>query len=254
MDLGLQGKVALVTGAGSQIGFGKGISLVLAREGCDVAVADVDYEGVRKTASEVEALGRKALAIKTDVTDSAQVKAMVKAVLDKFGKLDILVNNAGAGHPMQPFVDVPEAVWNKVIDLNVRGVMYCTQAVLGHMISQKSGVIISISSGAGISGMPTCVAYGAAKAAVIAFSKGLAKEVISSGVRVNNIAPGFGVTNFLKTINMPEEGVERVLNTVPTHKPTTPEDLGNMIAYLASDSGSQIIGQTLLIDGGNLSH
>jgi 3-oxoacyl-[acyl-carrier protein] reductase len=252
MDLGLKGKVALITGAGSQIGFGKGIALVLAREGCDIVVSDIDYDGVKKTASAVEALSRQALAIKTDVTNSAEVKAMVQAALDKFGRVDILVNNAGAGHPIQPFVDVPEQMWNRVIDLNVRGVMNCTQAVLRQMIAQKKGIIISISSGAGISGMPNCVAYGAAKAAVIAFTKGLAKEVIPHGIRVNSIAPGFGLTNFLRSINMPEGAHERVLNTVPTHKATTPEDLGNMIAYLASDLASQIIGQTLLIDGGNL--
>ena len=253
MELGLKGKSALITGAGSQIGFGKGIALVLAREGCDIVVSDIDIEGAKKTASAVEALGRRALALKTDVTNSAEVKAMVQAALDKFGRIDILVNNAGAGHPMQPFVDVPEQMWNKVIDLNVRGVMNCSQAVLRHMISRKSGIIISISSGAGMSGMPNCIAYGASKAAVIAFTKGLAKELIPHGIRVNSIAPGFGITNFLRTINMPESGYERVLNSVPTHKATTPEDLGNIIAYLASDLGGQIVGQTLLIDGGNLS-
>jgi 3-oxoacyl-[acyl-carrier protein] reductase len=252
MELGLKGKVALITGAGSQIGFGKGIALVLAREGCDIAVSDIDFEGVKKTASAVEVLGRRALALKTDVTSSTEVKAMVQAALDKFGRVDILVNNAGAGHPMMPFVDVPEQMWNKVIDLNVRGVMNCSQAVLRHMISQKSGIIISISSGAGMSGMPNCIAYGAAKAAVIAFTKGLAKEVMPHNIRVNSIAPGFGLTNFLRSINLPENTHERILNTVPTHKATTPEDLGNIIAYLASDLGGQIVGQTLLIDGGNL--
>jgi 3-oxoacyl-[acyl-carrier protein] reductase len=215
-------------------------------------VADIDYEGVQKTAAEVEALGRRALAVKADVTNSEEVKAMVKAAVDKFGKLDILINNAGAGHPTQPFVDVPEPVWNKVIDLNLRGVMNCTQAALPYMIAQKSGAIVSTSSGAGIGGMPTCVAYGAAKAGVIAFTKGVSKEVASLGIRVNAIAPGFGQTNFLRTINMPEDAPERILQSVPTHKVTTPEDLGNMIAYLVSDLGGQVIGQTILIDGGHM--
>ena len=146
MDLGLNGKVALITGAGSQIGFGKGIALVLAREGCDIAVSDIDYEGVKKTAADMEASGNKALAIEADVTQMAEVKDMVKITLEQLGKIDILVNNAGAGHPTQPFVDVPESVWNRVIDLNLRGTMNCTQAVLPHMIACKSGAIINNAS------------------------------------------------------------------------------------------------------------
>jgi NAD(P)-dependent dehydrogenase (short-subunit alcohol dehydrogenase family) len=253
MDLGLEGKVALITGAGSPVGFGRGIALTLARNGCDIIANDIDLEGVQKTAAEVEALGRKAMAIQADVTKVDEVKDMVKAALQKFGKIDILVNNAGRTTTPTPFVDTPEENWEIVINLNIYGVFHCTKAVLPHMLERKSGKIISISSGAGIGGMPRCVHYGATKAAVIGFTKGLAKEVILSGINVNAIAPGVGDTHFMSTGNFPPGEIERAVATVPTKRPTTPEDVGNMVAYLASDLAKQIVGQTYLVDGGHLS-
>ena len=252
MELGLENKVALVTGAGSPVGFGRGIALTLAKYGCDIVVNDIDLEGVKKTAAEVETLGRKALAIQADVTKVNEVKDMVKQALDVFGRIDILVNNAGRTTTPTPFVDTPEENWEKVINLNIYGVFHCTKAVLPQMLERKSGKIISIASGAGIGGMPRCVHYGASKAAVIGFTKGLAKEVIPSGVYVNAVAPGVGDTNFLVTGEFPPGELGRAVATVPTKKATTPEDVGNMVAYLASDLANQIVGQTYLVDGGHL--
>jgi NAD(P)-dependent dehydrogenase (short-subunit alcohol dehydrogenase family) len=146
MDLGLKGKVALVTGAGSQIGFGKGIVMTLARDGCNIIASDVNLEGAKQTASEVNALGCRAIAIKADITNSAEVNNMVDAAMAEFGKIDILVNNAGAGTPPKPFVETTTADWDANININLRGVLNCTKAVLGHMISQKSGKIINVSS------------------------------------------------------------------------------------------------------------
>ncbi len=250
MELGLKGRVALVTGAGSPIGFGRGIALTLASAGCDIVANDIDKEGAEKTASEVEALGRRAMAVKADVTKIAEVNDMVKAVMKTFGKIDILVNNAGRATEPKPFVETPERNWELVINLNVYGVFNCTKAVLPHMLEHKSGKIINISSGAGLSGMPRCVAYGASKAAIIAFTKGLAKEVASSGINVNSVAPGLGDTNFLRTANFPPGEVERALPMIPSGRATTPQDVGNMVAYLASDIADNIIGQTFLVDGG----
>ena len=249
MDLGLKDKVALVTGAGSQVGFGKGIVLVLAKHGCNIIANDIDGEGAQKTAAEAEALGRKALAIKADVTKQSEVKDMVKKALDKFGRIDILVNNAGRATTPTPFVETPEKNWEMVFNLNIYGVFYCTKAVLPQMIERKSGKIINITSGAGISGMPRCVHYGASKAAIIAFTKGLSKEVIVHGINVNAVAPGVGDTNFLNAF--PEGEIDRAVATVPTKRSTTPEDVGNMVAYLASDLARQVVGQTYLVDGGH---
>ena len=251
MELGLEGKVALVTGAGSQVGFGRGIAMVLAQQGCDVIVNDIDEEGIKKTSSDVEALGRRSLAIKADVTKVAEVKEMVKKALEKFGRIDILVNNAGRTTKPTPFVDTPEENWEKVFNLNLYGVFHCTKAVLPQMLERKSGKIVNITSGAGISGMPRCVHYGTSKAGIIAFTKGLSKEVIASGVNVNAVAPGVGNTNFLVTGEFPEGEIDRAVATVPTRRSTTPEDVGNMVAYLASDLASQVVGQTYLVDGGH---
>jgi len=252
MELGLKDKVALITGAGSPVGFGRGIALTLAKYGCDIVANDIDLDGARKTAAEVEASGRKAMAIKADVTRVAEVRDMVKKALEKFGKIDILVNNAGRTTTPTPFVDTPEANWEIVINLNIYGVFHCTKAVLPQMLERKSGKIINIASGAGISGMPRCVHYGASKAAIIAFTKGLSKEVISSGINVNAVAPGVGDTNFLRTGNFPPGELERALAVVPTRRATSPEDVANMVAYLASDLARQIVGQTFLIDGGHI--
>ena len=250
MDLGLKGKVALITGAGSPVGFGRGIALTLAREGCDIVVNDIDEEGARKTAAEVEALSRKAMAIKADVTVVSEVKKMASAAIDKFGRIDILVNNAGQATKPTPFVETPEKNWEIVINLNIYGVFNCAKAVLPQMLEHKSGKIINISSGAGFSGMPRNLAYGASKAAIMTFTKGLAKEVISYGIYVNAIAPGLADTHFLSTAGFPEGEIERALSAIPTGKTTTPEDVGNMVAYLASDLANQIVGQVFVVDGG----
>ncbi len=252
MELGLKDKVALVTGAGNRVGFGRGITLVLAEHGCDLVVNDINQEGAQKTAAEVKALGRRALPVKADVTKAAEVKAMVKEALEQFGRIDILVNNAGRTTAPMPFWETPEENWETVINLNIYGVFHCTKAVLPQMLERKSGKIINIASGAGISGSPRFIHYGATKAAIIAFTRGLSREVIGSGINVNAIAPGIGDTDFLKTGNFPEGELDRAVATVPTKRATTPQDIGNMVAYLASDIARQVVGQTYLIDGGHI--
>ena len=248
MDLGLKGKVAIVTGAGSQIGFGKGIALTLAKEGCDIVTADKDLEGAQKTAAEVKALGRKAIAVKVDVSKSADVNDMVKKALAEFGKVDILVNNAGASMGTKPFMELTEADWDADINTNFRGVLNCARAVLGHMLSRKSGKIINLSSCCAKTGGSVGIVYCAAKAAVMVFTKGLAADMAASGINVNAIAPGPGNTGF--ALQAPPDFLEKVLEAVPLRRTTTPQDIGNMVAFLASDASSDIVGQTFSVDGG----
>jgi len=249
MDLGLKGKVALVTGAGRQIGFGKGIALALAKEGCDIIVGDIDLKGAEQTAAEVKALGRKSIALKADVTSSAEVNDMVKAALAQFGRIDILVNNAGVGTPPKPFVESTEAEWDLGININLSAVMNCTKAVLPHMISRKSGKIVSMSSVAGLAGTPTGTIYGAAKAGVVNFTAGLALEVAESGINVNCIAPGLGATGFHPASGFPPAYIENVKKMAAAGKTTTPEEIGNTVAFLVSDVSKRIVGQCLRVSG-----
>ena len=250
MDLGLKDKVALITGAGSQIGFGKGIALTLAKEGCDIIGTDKDMEGANQTAAEVRALGRQTIALKADVTSSVEVNEMVKAALAKFGKIDILVNNAGGGSAGKPFVDKTEEDWDFDLNLNVRGVFNCTKAVLPHMIERRSGKIVILSSGAGKVGLPYHSTYSAAKGAVIAFTKALALEVIDYGINVNCIAPNIGDTNFLVHSKINREFFKQAVEITPAKRATTPQDVANAVAFLASNVSSYILGQALSIDGG----
>ena len=258
MDLGLKGKVALVTGAGSQTGFGKGIALTLAKEGCDVIILDKNFDGAKKTASEIEGMGRKALALLADLTSSAEVNAGVQKALAQFGKIDILVNNAGQSTPPKAFIDKTEAEWEPDININLKSVLIVTKAVLPQMIEHKSGKIVNISSGVGTMGLAMSSIYSAAKAGVMAFTKALAKEVIGKGIHVNSVSPGLGDTGFLRSSNViktaetPPEFTKHVSADIPVGRMTTPQDIGNMVAFLVSDVASDIVGQVFDVDGGKI--
>lgn len=248
MDLRLKGKTALVTGAGSQKGFGRGIALVLAKEGCNIIVCDLDMEGARKTAAEITAAGNKALAVKADITNSAEVKEMVKTALGEFGKIDILVNNAGGSVPPRNFVDTTEESWGKDIELNLIGLSHVTRAVLPQMIENKSGSIVSISSLGGILGTSGGTAYGAAKAGVINFTRSLAQEVAEYGISVNCIAPSLGQTAFYD--EFPKDFTTNFIrNAVESGNEVTPKDIGNAVAFLASEVSDRIKGQCLNVTG-----
>ena len=258
MELGLKDKVALVTGAGSQRGFGKGIALTLAKEGCHIVIIDQDIDGARQTAAEVGSFERKALALKADITKSIEINEAVSAALKEFGRIDILVNNAGRATPPKPFVQKTEEEWEPDININLKGVLICTRAVLPHMLERKSGKIINISSGVGSFGAPNSTIYSAAKGGVIAFTKALAKEVIGSGVYVNSVSPGLGDTNFLRSSKVvttdvtPPEFLKRVTARIPVGRTTTPQDVANMVAFFASEVSNDIVGQTFDVDGGQI--
>jgi NAD(P)-dependent dehydrogenase (short-subunit alcohol dehydrogenase family) len=238
MDLKLKDKVAIVTGSGGQTGYGRNIAKTLAAEGCDIVVADLDLEGAKKTAAEVESLGRQALAVKLDVRERTEVDAMVKAAMERFGKIDILVNNAGASSREKPFMEMTRADWDLDIDVNLIGQMNVAQSVLPHMIARKYGRIINTTGGRGI---PSISVYGAAKAGVVAWTHAIAGEVAQFGVIVNGIAPGLGDTGLtvgappaFKDINSQRSMLKRLCR---------PEDVGPTVAFLASDLCSYMTGQ-----------
>ena len=249
MDLGFKGKVALVTGAGSQIGFGKAIALTLARERCDVIVNDINMDDAKKTASAVEALGVKSLAMKADVTKKTEVEEMVQEALAACGKIDILVNNAGAVHMGGPFLEQIEEDWDKDIDLNLKGSMFCAQAVLPSMMDRKYGKIVNISSGSTKQNHPMVSTYTMAKGAINIFTRNLATMVIGSGITVNCVSPGWSLTNFIKGDK--EEIKKRFLPETPIGRGTEPQEIANAVAFLASDVSEDIVGQVLCVDGGS---
>jgi 3-oxoacyl-[acyl-carrier protein] reductase len=249
MDYKLQNKVAIVTGAGSQKGFGKATALTLAQEGCYIVVIDKDVEGVNQTAAEIKAKGGKVIAAGVDVTKRSEVDAIIGRTLREFGKIDILVNIAGATTPGKFFVDKTEEEWDRDLNLNLKGTLYCIKAVLPHMLSRKSGKIITVASVNVIKGFPTTSIYAAAKAGIVGFTKVLANEVAASGINVNCIAPGLGLTNF-NPGGAPPGGFDAVIQGIPNKRTTTPQDIANTVAFLVSDVSSDIVGQTISVDGG----
>jgi 3-oxoacyl-[acyl-carrier protein] reductase len=240
MDLLLKDKVALVTGAGSQIGYGKAICLTLAEEGCDVVCADIDINGARQIAADVEALGRRALAVKADVTQQAQVDVMVLKAIKEFGKIDILVNNAGASSQLRPFIEMTEEDWDFDIQTNLVGQMRVARAVLPHMISRKYGRIVNTSGGQGIPGISI---YGAAKGGVVQFTRALAREVAQYGIIVNAVGPGLGRTGLV--YRAPKSMLEGEKKASLLHRLCEPSDVAPVVAFLASDKCSYMLGQLI---------
>lgn len=245
MELGLKDRVALVTGTGSQIGMARAIALALAKEGCDVVSADVDFEGADKTANEVKAAGRDSVAFSLDVSDQTQVNNAVKGALDKFHHIDILVNAAGGTAGAGPLHQAQEAKWKKDIDVNFLGSMYCAKAVLPGMMERKYGKIVNFSSGVAISGMPGSSSYAGAKAAVIAFTKCLSLEVGPVGINVNCLAPTMVMTNFGTHATMDPKRAEEMAARMPLRRLTTTQDVANTVLFLVSDTSSGITGQVI---------
>ena len=241
MDLGLKDKVAVVTGTGSQIGFGKAISLTLAKEGCDVAGVDIDGDGAEKTAAEVKAMGRRALGLKVDITNRTEVDAAVKKIMGEFGKIDILVNNAGMDPGWVAFMDMDLNDLKKAMDVNLYGGMNMVQAIAPHMISRKYGKIVNFSGG---QGGPNTTYYSTSKGAVDSWSEVLAKELVPMGVIVNTFLPPPAKTQ-LGADHLPPDFADRVGKMMPLGRVCTTAEVGTMIAYMVSDANSYMIGQYL---------
>ena len=242
----LQGKIAIVTGAGQ--GVGQGIAKVLAREGAKVVVADLNGERAKVTADLIQAKGGEAMAYAVDILDMNRVNGMVKATLEKFGGLHVLVNNAVAPSVNVPFAQSKEQDWDQDLGVGLKGYLICTRAVINHFLSQNEGRIISISSSAGKVGSPNLAAYSAAKGAIIAFTKALARELAKTGVTVNSVAPG--AVNTPMQDRLSEEFKAHMRSTIPLGRYSDPEEIGETVAFLASDRTNYVTGQVWSVDGG----
>jgi NAD(P)-dependent dehydrogenase (short-subunit alcohol dehydrogenase family) len=263
MDLGFKGKVALVTGAGSQVGFGKAIALLLAKEGCEaVAVTDVS-DDVQKTADAVKKTGVKSLAVKADITSKAAVDAMVKKVVDTYGKVDILCNVAGAilQKDNMPIDEQKTEIWARQMDLNLFGTMHVTRAVVPHMRKQKSGAIVNIGSGSSSQFSFGVQVYAISKYAIDLFTKQLAFVEGKNGIRCNCISPGPAPTNFGAVLRegMPpppkaeyDKMHEAMMAAFPLGRMGTPEDIANITVLMVSEPTNYITGQIIQVSGGNV--
>jgi 2-hydroxycyclohexanecarboxyl-CoA dehydrogenase len=264
MDLGFKGKVALVTGAGSQVGFGKETALLLAKEGCEaVAVTDIVMEDVEMTAVAVKELGTRCIALKADITDATEVDVMVKSIIDEFGKIDILCNVAGGilHKDNTPIDQQDDAMWERQMKLNLFGTMNVCKAIVPHMRAQKYGVIVNIGSGSTHQYQMGVGMYAMSKYAMDLFTKQLAMDEAGAGIRVNCVAPGPAPTNFgavfregLPPLTPEEEqqGRERMAKLMPLGRLATVEDIANATAFLASDVTSFVTGQVFHVSGGSV--
>jgi 3-oxoacyl-[acyl-carrier protein] reductase len=244
--MSLAGKAALVTGASR--GIGREIALELARQGANVAVNFSGSEAkANEVVDEIKALGRDAVAIKCDVSNTEEVTEMVKASIDRFGKLDILINNAGITRD-NLLMRMKEEEWDDVINTNLKGVFLCTKAVTRQMMKQRVGRIINIASVVGVSGNPGQANYVAAKAGVIGLTKTTAKELASRNITVNAVAPGFITTDM--TDKLSEEVKAEMLKQIPLARLGEAKDIAKITAFIASDDSSYITGQTFHVNGG----
>lgn len=240
----LEGQTALVTGASR--GIGKAIAVLLAKEGAEVIINySSSLENANKVVSEINSFGGKAYPLQADISDENSVNELIKTVLEKNKKIDVLVNNAGItkdGLLMRMKTDD----WQKVLDLNLSGVFYCTRAVSRQMLKQRKGRIINITSVVGLMGNPGQANYSAAKAGVVGLTQSAAKEFASRGITVNAVAPGFISTDMTKDLNS-----ESILSAIPLGRFGNPEDVAGVVRFLAADpSASYITGQVIQVDGG----
>jgi NAD(P)-dependent dehydrogenase (short-subunit alcohol dehydrogenase family) len=248
----LEGKVALITGAGS--GIGRATSLLFAEKGAKLVLADVDVGGNEETARLVAERGGEALSVRCDVTDSAQVRALVAAGVERFGALDCAFNNAGIGGASAALADYDEQAWNQVIAVNLTGVFLCMQSELRQMVQQGGGAIVNAASLVGVMGYQYLAGYAAAKHGVVGLTRTAALEYATHGIRVNAVCPGW-----IETPMVMDEGpapasdpevYAAIAGMAPMKRLGMPIEIAQAVAWLCSDEASFVTGHPLIVDGG----
>jgi len=246
--MGLENKTVIVTGGGS--GIGRETALAFAKEGCNILIGDIDLDAARKVVGEIQEKEQAARAVQVDVSSESDVDLMVQTALEEFKKVDVLINNAGITQLPQSILDLPLESFQRVTDIDYKGVYLCSRRVGKEMIGQREGCVINISSIAGLVSLPLVV-YGPAKSAIIMLTKILATEWGRYNVRVNAIAPGYTLTPLLKNmIERGERDPKKLIERTPMGNLIEPVDIANAAIFLASAKARYITGVTLPVDGG----
>jgi len=243
----LKGKTAIITGSGR--GIGRAIALAMAEQGANIVVNDVNMESAGEVVAEIEAMGRQAIAVKADVTSEEQIKQMIETCINRFGKLDILVNNAGIIQTV-PVTEIDGKDWDRVMEVNLKGVFLCCKAALAPMKAQHGGKIINIASVAGKrgGGLLGNSCYSASKGGVIAFTKSLARESGPFGINVNAITPAFTDTEMTRSIAPDKK--EFIIKMLPLGRVGQPSDIAGAVCFLASSMSDYMTGEIMDVDGG----
>ena len=243
----LKGKTAIITGSGR--GIGRAIALAMAAQGANIVVNDVNMESAGEVVAEIEAMGRQAIAVKADVTSEEQIKEMIETCINRFGKLDILVNNAGIIQTV-PVTEIDGKDWDRVMEVNLKGVFLCCKAALAPMKAQHGGKIINIASVAGKrgGGLLGNSCYSASKGGVIAFTKSLARESGPFGINVNAITPAFTDTEMTRSIAPDKK--EFIIKMLPLGRVGQPADIAGAVCFLASSMSDYMTGEIMDVDGG----
>ncbi len=246
----LKNKVVVITGA--RRGMGRADALLFAQKGAKVVVSDISQEDCQKVVDQIEKKGGQAIAVKCDVSQKQEVDNLFQKTIEKFGRVDVLVNNAGICE-FKPFLEMTEEEWDRTLDINLKGYFLCAQAAAKEMAKQKSGVIVNVASVAmgqvGV-GFLNIVHYCASKGGIAAMTEAMALELAPYNIRVNAIAPGMIETPMLDSIKQDPKAMEGILARVPLNRMGKPEEIADLVVFLASDKSSYITGSIVVIDGG----